>query len=772
MRKIGYFLLVLSFLGCSHQPISSLPDLMFPQEKHFEGIRQLTHGGTNAEAYWSFDGDWLTFQHQGPSLLGEDPKCDQIYKITSDGANVQRISDGKGRTTCSFFLPSQKRILFSSTRAIQPSCPPQPDRSHGYVWPIYNTYQIYGALLDGGDILPLEPTAPKAYNAEATVCHDGSVIFTSDREGDLDLYRATLDSFGTFQNVRKITQTVGYDGGAVFSADCKKIAWRASRPRPGKELLAYQDDLKNHLVKPTELEIWTADADGSHARQVTRLGVASFAPTFTPDGQKILFSANLHDPNGHQFDLYLIHTNGTWLEQVTFSEKFDSFPMFSPDGKHLAFSSNRNNKSPHETNIFVADWIEKASPPLTLNDPDPANRFLALVQELSSPSMEGRGVDTLGLGKAEELVAEQFQKLGLKPFSDNGYLMPVDIQLPGGSLVQPHNVVGTWGNGCKKVAPIVVGAHLDHLGKGSRESLDPNQTGLHPGADDNASGVAALVEVARILSKSPKTLSSCFIFTAFTGEEAGIAGSSQFAKILKALNIHPKAMLNMDMVGRMENNHLMTFGSDSAREWTSILNQECTSRRLECNGGGDGYGPSDHMAFYLEKTPVLHFFTGPHLDYHRKTDTFDKINATGGIQVSEVVAAVALRASLTSQKLHFQKASESPTMGAIFGKQKKSKGAYLGTIPDYASLTSPHGPAGGGAPQGGVKLAGTRPGSPADKAGIQPGDVLKSIQEKEIKTLQDFTDVLADLTPGDQITVKIEREGKPIQLAAKVGKRD
>jgi Tol biopolymer transport system component len=813
---LGWVVVFLQF-GCSHsekkstfssnqsQPtiLQEIPQTILPGETFFKSVKQLTSGGTNAEAYWSFDGEWLSFQHQGPGLLNENPACDQIYKFRKDGTDAMRISNGQGRTTCSFFLPNTDRILFSSTMATQPEClptlatPAAPDRSRGYVWPIDPTYQIFGAKTDGTDPIPLEPDAPRAYHAEATVCHDGSVVFTSDRDGNLELYRATLQHFGTFTDVKRITYSKGYNGGAFFSPDCKKIVWSASRPRPGQEQEEYEELLAEHLVKPKELEIWMADSDGTHAHQVTRLNAASFAPTFTPDGKKILFSSNFKNLQGHSFEIYMIHTNGTGLELVTHAQGFDSFPMFSPNGKLLAFSSKRNAnkknaKSRHETNIYVAEWKELPPRPLSLDDSDPADRYLALIQKLSAPELQGRGLGSPGLAQAEELIAERFSTLGLQSFQSvfqkksatlppESFKIPVQIptqvyaQIPvsQNQMVTTNNVVGVFGQGCQSpsIRPIIIGAHLDHLGMGGDESLEPLKSGIHPGADDNASGVAALVEIARIIHENPSSKNSCFIFAAFTGEEVGITGSNSFVQLLKKLKIHPKAMINLDMVGRMQNNTLLAFGSDSAKEWKDLLNKECTFRRLECKGGGDGYGPSDHMGFYVAKIPVLHFFTGPHLDYHRTSDTADKINATGGVQTAELVAAIALRISKPGQTLQYQKGSSLPSMGPVTGKDGHSNSSYLGTIPDYSTLMSPHGPAEGGEPDGGVKLAGVRPGSPADQAGIREGDILKAIQNFRIHTLQDFTQALREFKPGQNVTVEIVRNSKPLQLKAILGKR-
>jgi Tol biopolymer transport system component len=777
--------LTLAAAACVHSPSKKFegnPALLFPGEKHFGNLRQITFGGTNAEAYWSFDGQWLSFQHKGRDNAPNEPQCDQIYTIRPDGTDRHMVSNGKGRTTCAFYFSDNSRVLYSSTFASDEKCPAAPDMSRGYVWPIYDTYQFYSARPDGSDVIPLEPGAPRAYNAEMTVCHDGSVVFTSDRDGDLDLYRARLDTMGTISGIQRITSIVGYDGGAAFSPDCKKIVWRASRPKAGKEADDYKALLKQHLVRPTQLEIWTANVDGTHARQITRMHAASFAPYFTPDGKKILFSSNPRNPRGRQFDIFMINEDGTGLEQITHSGTFDSFPMFSPDGKYLAFSSNRNAKDPHETNVFIAEWIADPAKPAETqgaNDSDPSNRFMSVVQKLSAPEMQGRGVGTEGLAKAEGMVSETFSELGLKPLhlgasttEKPAFVQKVEfVATKTRPATEGKNVVGTWGDACGKVRPVLIGAHLDHLGNGGDTSLEPTKSGIHPGADDNASGVAGMIEAARIIT-STKSLKekSCFIFAAFTGEETGIVGSSQLVRELKRVNQLPKAMLNLDMVGRMEGNKLTIFGTDSAKEWKTLLSEECGRHQLECPGGGDGYGPSDHMAFYIAHTPVLHFFTGPHVDYHRTSDVATKVNATGGIQTSEVVAALAMKVASPRQKLHYEKSStNSPN---LFGKVRTSHGAYLGTIPDYSTLSSPHGPAGGGMPEGGIRLAGTRPGSPADQAGVKEGDILCAIDGGKIGTLEDFMKILKDLLPGQKITIEVKRDGKTLKLPATVGKKE
>ncbi len=344
--SIGFF----SWMLAANAQLKELSD---PREKHLANVRQITHGGNNAEAYWSFDGRKIIFQ----SDTGSN-KADQIYIMDADGRNVRMVSTGKGRCTCAYFLPAGNEIIFSSTHAFSPDVPPVPDRSQGYVWPIYPYYVIYRANADGSKLRPLFPkkVGPgvlTAYNAESTIAPNGQrIIFTSTTDGDLDLYSMKID--GT--DVRRLTNTLGYDGGAYYSPDSKMIVWRAFHPESEADKQEYRDLLKRNLVKPTRMEIWVANADGSAARQVTQNGKANFAPFFTPDGKHIIFASNMDDPKGRQFELYLIGIDGTGLERVTFGGQFDAFPMFSPNGKRLVWASNRHGKE-HETNIFVADWI-------------------------------------------------------------------------------------------------------------------------------------------------------------------------------------------------------------------------------------------------------------------------------------------------------------------------------------------------------------------------------------------------------------------------------
>lgn len=940
--------------------------LAFPKETRISNLRQLTFGGTNAEAYWSYDGRWLTYQHSG-----DEAKCDQIYRISTDGKIRNRVSSGAGRTTCSFFYPNDNFILYSSTHSSSKDCPPEPDKSKGYAWPIYPTYQFYRARADGRDVLPIEPGGPSAYNAEMVSCKDGKVIFTSDRNGDLDLYVGKLDGSGMVTGVKQITNTLGYDGGAFFSPDCTKIVWRASRPRPGKEADEYMGLLAQHLVKPAELELYTANADGTDARQVTKLGAATFAPYFTPDGSHILFASNFQKPGGRSFDIYMIRANGTELEQVTHSNSFDSFPMFSPDGKYLAFSSNRNARKPRETNVFVADWNQRISGPImTDEDTNAVNRWMVIARELSATDMEGRGVGTEGLTRAEGYVTEQFAKagiremgpllgygeeikgfdhsiefvrgvelneaetslkadwrqlktkeefapmafssqgpiagkvvdisygiiapelgiddyegktvkgrivlirrrvpqgLGITPAQENTYgdirykaylarergaagvafwepegdekkvedLMvsirtsdsivssdaglpvitvsrkiarewiaaPKAVSLSGkvtldNKKISASNIIGIMGSdeACKSGNPVVIGAHLDHLGYGDEGSLESGfGRVIHAGADDNASGVASVLEAARFIKKAlaEKKATGCYLFAAFTAEESGLIGSSRLVDLLRKKRIHPKAMLNLDMVGRLTANTLTVLGGDTAPEWKKIVKRNCDKHSLTCTVGGDGYGASDLMPFYLSRTPVLHFFTGVHADYHRASDTSEKLNPVGGVQIGELVAAVATDVADRKTAVTYVKQTGKNTMGAIQNRSRlggKGFGAYIGTIPNYAGMNA-------GAPklqqQGavqqidapkGVLLSGAREKSPAAEGGVREGDIITGIivmdeepgfaavtpKESQVQTLQDYTFVLQSLKPGMRIKLQVWRKGEKLVLPVTVGRK-
>lgn len=328
------------------QPVAA--DLRVEGETHLRNIRQLTFGGENAEGYFSFNEERVIFQSTFSPF-----SCDQEFIMDLRTASVMLVSNGKGRTTCGYFLPGDTTILFASTHGAGPECPPPPDYSQGYVWAVHPGYDIYTATDRGVDLRPL--AAAPGYDAEATVSPAGeSIVFTSMRSGDLDLYSMNLD--GT--NIRRLTDETGYDGGAFYSWDGKSIVYRAWHYTDSASAASYKALLRENLVRPTRMELFVMNADGSGKRQITNNGAANFAPFFHPDNKRIIFASNLSDPGGRNFDLYMINIDGSGLTRITFNQTFDSFPMFTRDGRHIIFASNRNAQVQGETNLFIAEWVE------------------------------------------------------------------------------------------------------------------------------------------------------------------------------------------------------------------------------------------------------------------------------------------------------------------------------------------------------------------------------------------------------------------------------
>jgi Tol biopolymer transport system component len=365
--KLFSLVLLVSFLGCKSSQNKKTHDgesgatkivntLHYPQEKHLKNIKQLTFGGDNAEAYWSFDNTKLVFQATNKDW---GLACDQIFTMNinddlSKGQKPQLVSTGTGRTTCSYFLPGNETIIYSSTHLADKECPPVPkkeDYGNKYIWPVYEGYDIFVADTKGNQLKQL--TFEDGYDAEPTVSPKGDkIVFTSTRTGDLELFTMNIDG----SNVKQITNELGYDGGAFFSPDGTKLIFRSSRPKTAKAIKEYKDLLAIGLVQPTNMELYVCNIDGSELTKITDLGNANWAPFFHPSGKKVLFSSNHKSKSS--FNLFMINVDGTGLEQITYDSVFDAFPMFSYDGKKLVFSSNRNNNGTHDTNLFIADWVE------------------------------------------------------------------------------------------------------------------------------------------------------------------------------------------------------------------------------------------------------------------------------------------------------------------------------------------------------------------------------------------------------------------------------
>lgn len=366
MRKLIYLLpLVLLILVSSFKKIAltthdsrfTEDTLHYADEKHFKNIQQLTFGGDNAEAYFSFDGKWIVFQRTNPK---EGLNCDQIFvgRVPKYGEKFtyKMISSGKGRTTCGSITKDGKYVIYASTHLGADTCPPVPDRKkygNKYIWPLYDSYDIFMADMNGKIVKQL--TKSKGYDAEATLSPDGKkMIYTSDKDGDIDLYIMDLKT----GKEKRFTNTLGYDGGAWFSPDGKKIIWRASRPSTDEEVKEYKELLAENLVAPTHMEVYIANADGTNVKQVTNFGQANWAPAYFHDSKRIIFASNHEYKRGFPFNLYTINEDGSNLQKISRDKGFDAFPMFSPDGKKIIFCSNRNNGGTRDTNVFIADWVE------------------------------------------------------------------------------------------------------------------------------------------------------------------------------------------------------------------------------------------------------------------------------------------------------------------------------------------------------------------------------------------------------------------------------
>jgi Tol biopolymer transport system component len=742
-----------------------------PREPRLRNLRMLTNGGENAEAYFSADGRELIFQS-----TRDGHACDQQYIMDVNGRNVRRVSNGLGRTTCGYIFPAGDRILFSSTHEVAAACPAPPDMSQGYVWKLYD-YDIFVANKDGSGLRNL--TGRAGYDAEATISPDGSrIIFTSDRDGDLDLY--IMDADGS--NVVRLTDEPGYDGGAFFSADGSRIVWRASRPRTEAELASFRALLAERKIRPGVLEIFVMDADGSNKRQVTNFSAASFAPFFHPSGEKIIFSSNLHDPRGRNFDLYLINSDGTDLERVTHFEDFDGFPMFSPDGRQLVFASNRGQALPGETNVFIADWVEDlhsaspAAPGLGFSPAPQARRALsqdaacpapfteyaqpfAAIRYLADDALEGRAAGSAGERCGGDYIAREFDRIGLTPAGVDGTWFQ-DIRLA--SVANPHAEGGTGRNVLALLEGsdpelrhqvVVIGAHYDHLGWGGFGSMSPNERAIHNGADDNASGVGALLAAAERLAAGARPRRSV-LFIAFSGEELGLLGSAQYVASPTVPLAEKVAMLNMDMVGRLETDPLIVHGTGTAEEWDVIL-RAANRDGIALQYQPSGYGPSDHTSFYARDIPVLHFFTNVHADYHRPSDDWEKIDTTGVRQIAELVVRVTAQIADAPARLALVRGAGEPPQPARGG----GHGAWLGSVPDFSPVDF------------GVRLSGVSADSPAEAAGLRAGDIIIRIDDVDIKDLYALTDVLRERRPGERVLVVYVRDGQEQQAEVVLGRR-
>jgi TolB protein len=355
MKKLMLLICIYSLFGCmSNRPETTVMPGAF-NDRHMKNVTQLTFEGDNGEAYFSWDSKKLIWQSSRNGSA-----CDKIWTMNIDGSDKRMVSPDHGAHTCSFFFPGNERIVFASTSHIPGACPPRPSMPKGarYVWPLF-PYTIFTANADGSGLTKI--TDNQRYDAEPIVSSDGKqIVFGSQRDGNFDVYIMNAD--GT--NVRRLTDRMGYNGGPWFSPDNTKIVWRAWYPVTPEEKALWRDCMENNYIIPVALDLWVMDADGSNKKLLLHNGATNFAPSWHPDGKRIIFASNKDDWHedikqyGHNFEIYLINIDGTGLERITYNTVFDSFPMFSPDGKKIAWASNRNPQKPHETDIFIADWVE------------------------------------------------------------------------------------------------------------------------------------------------------------------------------------------------------------------------------------------------------------------------------------------------------------------------------------------------------------------------------------------------------------------------------
>ncbi len=916
--------------------------LIEPGEARFKNMRQLTFGGENAEAYFNGDGTELIFQATRDGF-----ECDQIFRMDVDGRNKHLVSTGEGRTTCSFIFPNQPKILYSSTHAEMTTCPEPPDYSRGYVWRLQPELDIYVAGPDGENPTPLAPHP--GYDAEGVLSPQGDrVLFTSTRSGDVDIFSMNPD--GT--DITQLTDEVGYDGGAFFGPKGEEIVYRAHHPDTPEGMKEYKSLLADNLVRPSVMELFVMDADGSNKRQITNNGAANFAPYFHPDGERIIFSSNMDDPRGRDFDLYLINIDGTGLERVTFSPTFDSFPMFSYDGTKLVFASNRNPRQEGNTNVFVADWVDDLpDSPLVYMEGDAKLETLtydARVAKLASDEMAGRAPGTEGIELAAQYIEEQFSSIGLVPppgqesfrqtfeiplaseietatltvgrteveagkgfvplpFSasttldstdtvfagygitapEHGYDDYADLDVDGEVVVvlrgepehrkgreevfggadpsrhsalvtkalnaRQHGAAGiivvndprTYGGDdgradalytTREAAPpvqipalhmtatradtifteldlvaiqraidealkpaegkslgavsaevaisqktaqtanlvgrlparedgtptdrvIVLGAHYDHLGMGGSNSMAPGVEAIHPGADDNASGVAMILELAESLKEVDRAHDIYIV--AFSAEEVGLLGSKHFADHLPVDADRVQAMINFDMVGRLRDDTLHVYGVGTAAEFLDMLRRKQIGSDLDLTLNFEGYGPSDHMSFYLEEIPVLSFYTGTHGVYHTPKDTPDTLNVEGAIEVAEFAFAIVAELA-TTERAPTYVAQQDTRRGDTGGSSRRDYGPYFGSIPGFGQSSDVKG----------AMLMGAQPDSPAAKAGVQKGDVLVKFGDTDITSLREFAFALRQHSPGDTVEFVVVRDGERVTLTATLGKKE
>lgn len=918
--------------------------LLFPGELRFANIQQLTHDGESAEVSFNGDGSELIFQATREGL-----SCEQIFRMDADGKNKRLVSTGKGLATHAALFPNQPKLVYSSTHGGLDACPPEAATA-GDIWRLHPALDIYIAGPEGEHPTSLAPHS--GYDGQAVFSPAGDrILFTSTRGEDVDVFSMKPD--GTA--IQQLTTELGYDGGASFSPDGKKIVYLAHHPTTPEAIAEYKASLANDQVSARVMELFIMDADGQNKRQLTNNGATNITPSFHPGGERIIFSSNMDDPRGGDFDLYTIGVDGKHLERLTYNPGFDASPTFSYDGARVVFTSDRDARTPGGTDAFIADWVEHPTPPRARGLRGPAAidtlTTIARVDTLSSEQMQGRGLGTQGIERAADYIATSYKQIGLvAPQDMPGYrqtfetylasevksaavkfgedalaadeFSPLDmsanasitaeaifvgygitapeygyddyegVELSGKIAVvlrgepydaemhdaafddsapsvhssiqnkimnaRDHGAVGivivndprTYGragtredklitlseaippdeivavqlraesaprlfgatsvptlqhdidtskkpksglklgevtlevelertrtatsnivgrlpanpDGAPTDRALIVGAHYDHLGKGGSGSMRPGSNAWHPGADDNASGVALMLELAEALAASPRAHDVYFV--AFSAEESGILGSEHFVANPPIATAQMIAMLNFDMVGRLREDKLTLTGVGTATQFLDLARRAQLGTALDLELSFEGYSARDHMSFYVAEVPVLAFYTGMHPDYHTPDDTPDRINAEGIVEIAVYAHNIASELLNSPRRPTFAD-PKATTPGAAHTNTStegmhRSYGPYFGSIPGFGQD--------GGAI--GALMMGATPGSPAEQAGLKKGDVMIKFGATEITNLHDFAAALREKEPGDVVEIVVLRDGEEVTLTATLSTKE
>jgi hypothetical protein len=400
---------------------------------------------------------------------------------------------------------------------------------------------------------------------------------------------------------------------------------------------------------------------------------------------------------------------------------------------------------------------------LVASDHADARALKVDIQFLASDALEGRGTGTPGNDSAAAYIARRFAALKLLPlatdFEQTFVAHPLAAHGSRPPALRTQNVVAMLPGRDSTLRGefVVIGAHFDHLGRSTEGALDPDRKNVvRHGADDNASGTAAVLELARLFVSKPTRRS--LVFVTFSGEELGLLGSQYFVENSPLPLDSAVAMINFDMVGRLRDDKLIVYGVATATEFPALVDSANggDGLRLRITALGDGYGPSDHSSFYARNIPVLHFFTDLHEDYHRAGDVASKVNTAGEARVVNVAERLIREIADRPERLTLVRSSAPPQVAG----SRQGSDVYLGSIPDMSD-------AGGQ----GLRLTGVRTGSPADLAGLVAGDIVIEFGGHAVKDLYEFSDALYSHRPGDTVSVTVLRNGAKKQFTVTLGKR-